>query len=69
MHSQRWQKPKSIIRHGYSSLVRKQENFKYVAPMELLLNEREFKAGGPKDVVHYIPVKESCWKIEVLLKY
>lgn len=36
-----------------------QENFKYVAPMELLLNEREFKAGGPKDVVHYIPVKES----------
>ena len=36
-----------------------QQNFKYVAPVEIVLNSNEVKLGASKDVIHYIPVKES----------
>ena len=36
-----------------------QENFKYVAPVEICLNENEVRRGALKEVLHYIPVKES----------
>ena len=36
-----------------------QENFKYVAPVEIVMNEEEVKQGFKKDVIHYIPIKES----------
>ena len=35
------------------------DNFKYVAPQEIVLNETEVKNGVPKDVLHYIPVIET----------
>ena len=35
------------------------QNFKYVAPVEICLNENEMKQGALKEVLHYIPVKES----------
>ena len=43
-----------------------QQNFKYVAPVEVVLNENEVKQGSKKDVVHYIPIKES---LRNLLEY
>ena len=35
------------------------ENFKYIQPIEIILNESEVKEGKAKDVVHYIPMLES----------
>ena len=36
-----------------------QENFKYVPPLEIILNEEEVKQGGKKECFHYIPVDEA----------
>ena len=36
-----------------------QTNFKYVPPIEIVLNKEEVLLGEAKDVVHYIPVTES----------
>ena len=35
------------------------ENFKYVAPHEIILNQSDVNRGLPKDVIHYIPVCEA----------
>ena len=36
-----------------------QENMKYVAPKEIVLNRDEIKSGESKDVVHYVPIADS----------
>ena len=36
-----------------------QENFKYVPPVEIILNEEEVKLGCKKECFHYIPVDEA----------
>ena len=36
-----------------------QQNFKYINPVEIVLNKEEVKKGALKEVVHYIPIKES----------
>ena len=36
-----------------------QENFKYVPPLEIVLNKAEVERGAAKDCFHYIPVTES----------
>ena len=35
------------------------DNFKYVAPREIILNQEEVDRGLPKEVVHYIPILET----------
>ena len=35
------------------------ENFKYVAPHEIILNQSDVNRGLPKDVIQYIPVCEA----------
>ena len=35
------------------------EHFKYVAPVEIILNSEEHKNGAPKDCLHYVPVTQS----------
>ena len=36
-----------------------QEHFKYIAPVEIILNKEEVLRGELKDVFHYIPVTQS----------
>ena len=36
-----------------------EENFKYVKPREIVLNEDETKLGASKDVVHYVPILDA----------
>jgi len=37
-----------------------QENFKYVHPVEIVLNKDAVRRGEAKDVIHYIPVTRSA---------
>ena len=36
-----------------------QENFKYVPPVQYVLNPEEVKMGVSKDVIHYVDIKDS----------
>ena len=36
-----------------------QTRFKFVAPVEIVLNKGEVRLGARKEVVHYVPIKES----------
>ena len=36
-----------------------QQNFKYVAPVQIILNSNEVTLGASPDVFHYVPIKES----------
>ena len=42
-----------------------QDNFKYVPPLEIVLNKAEVDMGAAKDCFHYIPVTES---LKILLE-
>ena len=35
------------------------ENFKYVSPVEIILNSEDHRNGAPKDCLHYVPVIQS----------
>ena len=35
------------------------ENFPYIEPREIVLNSEEVDRGKLKDIVHYIPIKET----------
>ena len=35
------------------------EHFKYIPPLEIILNKEAYERGEPKDVIHYIPVTKS----------
>ena len=36
-----------------------QEHFKYVPPIEIVLNKEEVSRGEAKEVIHYVPVTQS----------
>jgi hypothetical protein len=42
-----------------------EENFKFVKPLEIVLNKEEVKNGARKDCVHYVPIIEA---IKVLVE-
>ena len=35
------------------------ENFDYIAPLEIVLNQDEIDRGKPKETVHYVPIHET----------
>ena len=52
-------KAQEELNSGYKRNKYIKDNFKYVSPVEILLNKSEVDMGLKKDVLHYVPIEES----------
>ena len=59
LHEDKFLKAQRDLDTDYKRRRFVKENFKYVSPIEYVLNKNEVSVGKPNDVFHYVPVVQS----------